>query len=47
MLLASEHGTGFGLLPLMLVLMSLPALGRSRWRDISDALRSWFDPRPT
>jgi len=27
MLLVSEHGTGFGLLPLMLVLMGLPAFG--------------------
>jgi hypothetical protein len=39
MLLVSEHGTGFGLLPRVLVLIGLPALARSRWRDISDARR--------
>src|SRR5262245_2303004 len=43
MLMVSEHTTGFGVLPLMLVSMGLPALGRSRRRDMSDALRSWFD----
>jgi hypothetical protein len=38
-LLVSEHGTGFGLLPRVLVLIGLPALARSRWRDMSDARR--------
>jgi hypothetical protein len=48
MLLVSEHGTGFGLLPLMLVLMGLPAFGALTLAGhIGRALRSWFDPRPT
>jgi len=47
MLLVSEHGTGFGLLPLMLVLIDLPAFDALTLAGhIERALRSCFDPRP-
>ena len=48
MLMVSEHATGFGMLPLMLRLIDLPAFGAlTPAEHIGRALRSWFDQRPT